>query len=136
MKREPKWLNRKIAEAIHLDQIKQHGGSLGIRDGGLLESALDRPKNQWHYQPGSTIFELAASLGIGIAKNHPFMDGNKRTSFLLMYVFLASNGYLIDTSEEDVVNVMVKVADGSIKEAELSIWLKQSSKTNSPRKGS
>ncbi|PKA23766.1 type II toxin-antitoxin system death-on-curing family toxin [Leptospira meyeri] len=86
MKREPKWLNRKIT--------------------------------------------------IGIAKNHPFMDGNKRTSFLLMYVFLASNGYLIDTSEEDVVNVMLKVADGSIKEAELSIWLKQSSKTNSPRKGS
>ncbi|MCW7480278.1 MULTISPECIES: type II toxin-antitoxin system death-on-curing family toxin [Leptospira] len=130
MKREPKWLNRKIAEAIHLDQIKQHGGSLGIRDIGLLESALDRPKNQWHYKPESTIFELTASLGIGVAKNHPFMDGNKRTSFLLMYVFLASNGFIIDTSEEDVVNVMLKVADGSIKEDELAKWLKHSSKSN------
>ncbi|MCG6151140.1 type II toxin-antitoxin system death-on-curing family toxin [Leptospira bandrabouensis] len=130
MKREPKWLNRKIAEAIHLDQIKQHGGSLGIRDIGLLESALDRPKNQWHYKPESTIFALTASLGIGVAKNHPFMDGNKRTSFLLMYVFLASNGFIIDTSEEDVVNVMLKVADGSIKEVELAKWLKHSSKSN------
>lgn len=128
MKREPKWLNRKIAEAIHLDQIKQHGGSLGIRDIGLLESALDRPKNQWHSKPESTIFELTASLGIGVAKNHPFMDGNKRTSFLLMYVFLATNGYLIDTSEEEVVTTMLKVADGSLKEEKLASWLKQSSK--------
>lgn len=128
MKREPKWLKRNIAEAIHLDQIKQHGGALGIRDIGLLESALDRPKNHWHYNPKTSIFELAASLGIGIAKNHPFMDGNKRTSFLLMYVFLAMNGYLIETSEEDVVITILNVADGSIKEDQLAKWLKQVSK--------
>ncbi len=127
---EPKWLNKKIAEAIHLDQIKQHGGSLGIRDNGLLESALDRPKNTWHYQPKSTLFELASSLGIGIAKNHPFFDGNKRTSFLLMYVFLASNGYSIETTENDVVQVMLKVADGSIKEPELAKWLEKNSLPN------
>jgi len=127
---EPKWLNKKIAEAIHLDQIKQHGGSLGIRDNGLLESALDRPKNTWHYQPKSTLFELASSLGIGIAKNHPFIDGNKRTSFLLMYVFLASNGYSIETTENDVVQVMLKVADGSIKEPELAKWLEKNSLPN------
>ena len=127
---EPKWLNKKIAEAIHLDQIKQHGGSLGIRDNGLLESALDRPKNTWYYQPKSTLFELASSLGIGIAKNHPFIDGNKRTSFLLMYVFLASNGYSIETTENDVVQVMFKVADGSIKEPELAKWLEKNSLPN------
>ena len=127
---EPKWLNKKIAEAIHLDQIKQHGGSLGIRDNGLLESALDRPKNTWYYQPKSTLFELASSLGIGIAKNHPFIDGNKRTSFLLMYVFLASNGYSIETTENDVVQVMLKVADGSIKEPELAKWLEKNSLPN------
>jgi death-on-curing protein len=127
---EPKWLNKKIAEAIHLDQIKQHGGSLGIRDNGLLESALDRPKNTWYYQPKSTLFELASSLGIGIAKNHPFIDGNKRTSFLLMYVFLASNGYSIETTENDVVQVMLKVADGSIKEPELAKWLEKISLPN------
>jgi death-on-curing protein len=127
---EPRWLNKKIAEAIHLDQIKQHGGSMGIRDEGLLESALDRPKNTWHYQQNSSIFELASSLGIGIAKNHPFIDGNKRTSFLLMYVFLASNGFNIETSENDVVQVMLKVADGSIKETELAKWLEQNTVPN------
>ncbi|WP_035983557.1 type II toxin-antitoxin system death-on-curing family toxin [Leptospira meyeri] len=127
MSSEPKWLNKKIAEAIHLDQIKQHGGSLGIRDEGLLESALDRPKNTYYYQPKSTIFELASSLGIGIAKNHPFIDGNKRTSFLLMYVFLATNGFKIETSENDVVHIMLKVADGSVKEPELANWLEKNS---------
>ena len=127
MKSEPKWLNKKIAEAIHLDQIKQHGGSLGIRDEGLLESALDIPKNTWYYHPKSTMFELASSLGIGIAKNHPFIDGKKRTSFLLMYVFLAMNGFKIETSENDVVQVMLKVADGSIKESVLAKWLEKNS---------
>lgn len=124
---EPKWLTKRIAEAIHLDQIKQHGGSLGTRDEGLLESALDRPKNTWHYKGKSTLFELAASLGVGIAKNHPFMDGNKRTSFLLMYVFLSINGFKIETSENDVVQVMLRVAEGSMKEPELAIWLEKNS---------
>ncbi|MDF3822419.1 type II toxin-antitoxin system death-on-curing family toxin [Leptospira sp. 96542] len=127
---EPKWLNKKVAEAIHLDQIKQHGGSLGIRDEGLLESALDRPKNTWHYLPKSTLFELASSLGVGIAKNHPFIDGNKRTSFLLIYVFLAMNGFKIETSENEVVQVMLKVAEGSIKEPKLAIWLEKNSRSN------
>ncbi|TGM59142.1 type II toxin-antitoxin system death-on-curing family toxin [Leptospira vanthielii] len=124
---EPKWINRKIAEAIHLDQIKQHGGSLGIRDMGLLESAIDRPKNKWFYEPQSSIFELTASLGIGIAKNHPFIDGNKRTSFLLMYVFLANNGFNIETTEEKVVQEMHKVADGTSDENDLALWLKSHS---------
>jgi death-on-curing protein len=124
---EPKWLNKKVAEAIHLDQIKQHGGSLGIRDVGLLESALDKPKNTWHYKPNSTLFEIASALGVGIAKNHPFIDGNKRTSFLLMYVFLATNGFTIETSENEVVKVMLGVAEGSLKETELTIWLEMNS---------
>ncbi len=127
MRTEPKWLNKKIAEAIHLDQMKQHGGSLGIRDEGLLESALDRPKNTWYYHPRSTIFVLASSLGVGIAKNHPFIDGNKRTSFLLMYVFFAMNGFKIESSENEVVRVMLKVADGSIKESILAKWLENNS---------
>ena len=127
MSTEPKWLNKKVAEAIHLDQIKQHGGSLGIRDVGLLESALDKPKNTRHYKPNSTLFEIASSLGVGIAKNHPFIDGNKRTSFLLMYVFLATNGFTIETSENEVVKVMLGVAEGSLKETELAIWLEKNS---------
>ncbi|MBM9500512.1 type II toxin-antitoxin system death-on-curing family toxin [Leptospira sp. 201903071] len=127
MKKEPKWISKKIAEAIHLDQIKQHGGLYGIRDVGLLESALDRPKNKWSYDKKATIFELAASLGLGVAKNHPFLDGNKRISFQLMYVFLGLNGYKIEVAEEEVVSIMLRVADGSLNENTLSVWLKDSS---------
>ncbi|EMY70754.1 death-on-curing family protein [Leptospira vanthielii serovar Holland str. Waz Holland = ATCC 700522] len=94
---------------------------------GLLESAIDRPKNKWFYEPQSSIFELTASLGIGIAKNHPFIDGNKRTSFLLMYVFLANNGFNIETTEEKVVQEMHKVADGTSDENDLALWLKSHS---------
>jgi death-on-curing protein len=73
------------------------------------------------------LFEIASSLGVGIAKNHPFIDGNKRTSFLLMYVFLATNGFTIETSENEVVKVMLGVAEGSLKETELAIWLEMNS---------
>ena len=85
------------------------------------------PKNTWHYKLNSTLFEIASSLGVGIAKNHPFIDGNKRTSFLLMYVFLATNGFTIETSENEVVKVMLGVAEGSLKETELAIWLEMNS---------
>ena len=78
------------------------------------------------------MFEIASSLGVGIAKNHPFIDGNKRTSFLLMYVFLATNGFTIETSENEVVKVMLGVAEGSIQEPELAIWLERNSIPNSP----
>ncbi|TGM87875.1 type II toxin-antitoxin system death-on-curing family toxin [Leptospira licerasiae] len=131
MKKEPRWLNKKIVEAIHLDQVKQHGGSQRIRDQGLLESALDRPKNKWAYDSSSSIFDLAASLCIGIAKNHPFIDGNKRVAYMVTYVFLGLNGYSIEVPEEEVVSIMLRVADGSIDEINLSTWLKDSS---NPRK--
>ncbi|WP_036024972.1 type II toxin-antitoxin system death-on-curing family toxin [Leptospira noguchii] len=131
MKKEPKWLNQKIVLTIHLDQLKQHGGSQGIRDQGLLESALDRPKNKWSYRPSPNIFDLAASLCIGIAKNHPFIDGNKRVAFMATYVFLGINGYIIEVSEEEVVSIMLKVASGNINETNLSIWLKNNSNRNS-----
>ncbi|MDI7236979.1 type II toxin-antitoxin system death-on-curing family toxin [Leptospira santarosai] len=122
MKKEPKWLNQKIVLTIHLDQLKQHGGSQGIRDRGLLESALDRPRNKWSYRPSSNLFDLAASLCIGIAKNHPFIDGNKRIAFMATYVFLGLTGYIIE-----VVSTMRKVASGNINETNLSIWLKDNS---------
>ncbi|MDI7187673.1 type II toxin-antitoxin system death-on-curing family toxin [Leptospira santarosai] len=122
MKKEPKWLNQKIVLTIHLDQLKQHGDSQGIRDRGLLESALDRPRNKWSYRPSSNPFDLAASLCIGIAKNHPFIDGNKRIAFMATYVFLGLTGYIIE-----VVSTMRKVASGNINETNLSIWLKDNS---------
>ncbi|UZN08024.1 type II toxin-antitoxin system death-on-curing family toxin [Leptospira santarosai] len=127
MKKEPKWLNQKIVLTIHLDQLKQHGGSQGIHDRGLLESALDRPRNKRSYRPSFNPFDLAASLCIGIAKNHPFIDGNQRIAFMATYVFLALTGYIIEVPEEEVVSTMLKVAIGNINETNLSIWLKDNS---------
>jgi death-on-curing protein len=81
---EPRWVNQTIAQAIHVDQIRQHGGTLGLRDKGLLESALQRAPNLWHYDTKADLCNFAATYGIGLAKNHPFVDGNKRISFQVM----------------------------------------------------
>jgi death-on-curing family protein len=92
--KEPRWLTRAIVEAVHTDQIRQHGGSFGVRDGALLESALARPRNRWHYEPEVDVSELGAAYAYGIAKNHPFIDGNKRAAF--------QDGWRIRASEDDV----------------------------------
>ena len=88
---DPVWLPRTVAEDIHAEQLTRHGGSPGLRDIGLLESALARPQNTWGY--GETdVSELAALYAEGIARNHPFVDGNKRTAFMVAYAFLRANG--------------------------------------------
>ncbi len=110
--------------AIHSDQIQQHGGGLGLRDEGLLESALDRPRNRWRYEPASDLATLAAAYAFGLAGNHAFIDGNKRVAFQVMYVFLGLNGLQIEATEPDVVTLMMGVADGSVDEAKLVKWLK------------
>ena len=86
----PNWLLRSVVEAMHFEQIAEHGGASGIRDPGLLDSALARPLNLWAYA-SPTLFELAASYAFGVVKNHPFVDGNKRTAFLSAYLFLRLN---------------------------------------------
>ena len=121
---EPRWLSATVILAIHSDQIRAHGGSLGLRDRGLLESALDRPRNRYHYEPASDLCSLAASYGFGIAKNHPFVDGNKRVAFQAMYLFLGLNGFRIDAPEEEVVHLILSLAGGQIDEADLSSWLR------------
>ncbi|MGL5074500.1 MAG: type II toxin-antitoxin system death-on-curing family toxin, partial [Waterburya sp.] len=88
----PIWVEEEVVIAIHLRQLAEHGGSDGIRDRGLLESALFRPRNLFNYG-NSTIFDLAAAYGYGITSNHPFIDGNKRTSYVVMRTFLKLNGY-------------------------------------------
>jgi death-on-curing protein len=123
--KEPRWLTRAIVEAIHTDQIRQHGGSFGIRDGALLESALGRPRNRWHYEPEVELSELGAAYGFGIAKNHPFIDGNKRAAFQAMYVFMGLNGWRIRASEDEVVSIMESVAAGGADEANLADWLRE-----------
>ncbi len=122
--KEPIWLTRSIIEAIHISQIREHGGQYEIRDTNLLESAIARPMNRWAYEQESDIVILAAAYGYGIAKNHCFIDGNKRTAFMAMYTFLGLNGYEIDATEPEVVDLMLDVADSSISEEQLITWLR------------
>ena len=114
MAKEYIWVSESIVELIHDDQINEHGGSYGIRDKGLLHSALARPKNICAYEQNYSITSLAASYGYGIAKNHPFIDGNKRTAFQVMFVFLKINGKTLKAPETEVVITMENLANGTI----------------------
>lgn len=121
---EPRWLLPVYVLAIHADQIQAHGGSLGLRDRGLLESALERAKNRYQYDPDADLASLAAAYGFGLAQNHPFMDGNKRVAFQAMYLFLGLNGFRIEASEEEVVILVLSLASGQLDEASLASWLR------------
>ena len=111
-------------EALHADQIGEHGGSLGIRDEGLLESAIARPRQKWHHEPKSDLASLAAAYAFGIAKNHPFVDGNKRTALVAAYTFLAVNEFELEAPEPETVDVILGTADGTISEDELASWIR------------
>jgi death-on-curing protein len=124
---KPKWITTAIAMAIHDEAIYEFGGTAGLRDPGLLESALDRPRNLLAHKPGSSIFALAATLCVGIAKNHAFNDGNKRTALLVTRAFLYLNGRELEPSQADEVTTLVAVAEGSLGERELAEWLKANS---------
>jgi death on curing protein len=122
---EPRWLSATMIRAIHNSQVQDHGGSLGLRDQGLLDSALDRPRNRFHYSSEADIFDLAAAYGFGLARNHPFVDGNKRVAFQAMYVFLGLNGFRIEAEEPEVVRLVLALAGGDLPEPELADWLRR-----------
>ena len=122
---EPVWLTRIVVDAIHREQLLEHGGTAGLRHEGLLESALMRPRNRLAYAPSSDMAALAASYGYGLATNHPFLDGNKRVAFLAMYVFLALNGSELETEEPDVVTKMRSLAAGEVNENQLATWVRE-----------
>lgn len=122
---EPRWLSLVHILNIHTDQIQTHGGSLGIRDKGLLESALERPRNRFQYEPDADLAALAAAYGFGISGNHPFVDGNKRVAFQAMYLFLGLNGLRIDAPEEEVVSLILALASGELDEPHLTDWIRQ-----------
>ncbi|MEM1115329.1 MAG: type II toxin-antitoxin system death-on-curing family toxin [Bacteroidota bacterium] len=125
MTSEPIWVTRPVVDAIHLDQLQKHGGRFGVRDENLLESALARPQQRWAYEEGADLADLAASYAFGIAKNHPFIDGNKRTAFMVLYTFLRTNGIRLGASEPEAVEVMLGVASGELGEGELAAWCRQ-----------
>ena len=123
------WLDKQLILAVHDEQLAEHGGLSGVRDNGLLESALARPEHLAAYGKPD-IAELAASYGYGIARNHPFIDGNKRTAFVAALLFLAFNHFSLQASDSDKVIVMLKVAAGEITEAEFATWIRNNSKPN------
>jgi death on curing protein len=125
--REPKWITVAIATAIHDEAIYEFGGLPGIRDQGLLESALGRPRNLLAHAPRSSIFRLAAALCFGLARNHPFNDGNKRTALLATRAFLFLNGHALEPQQDDEVSTLVAVAEDSMGEDALESWLKHNS---------
>lgn len=123
---EIKWLLEETVYAIHKRQIAEHGGSDGVRDEGLLLSALARPQNLLAYSEETPeISALAASYGFGIAKNHPFIDGNKRTALVVTRTFLLLNGFNLNATQEEKYMTFLKLAEGNLSEEDLAAWIKE-----------
>jgi death-on-curing protein len=118
-----RFLSPRVVVALHRESLAEHGGIDGIRDEGLLQSALHRCVNRAAYEPDSTIPELAASLAYGLAMNHPFNDGNKRIAMIASFVFLEMNGLRVQASELDAYDVFMDLAAGALTEGELAEWL-------------
>lgn len=124
-RREPRWLSRIVVDSIHSDQLREHGGLPGVRDENVLESALARAQQKWHYDTSADAPSLAAAYAFGLVKNHPYRDGNKRIGFLAMVTFLGINGHELDATDADVVAEMVALADGTVSEDELAEWIRR-----------
>jgi len=125
--KQPVWVRRDVVLAFHERLLAEHGGAAGIRDQGMLDSALGRPENQFAYGK-PTLCELGASYAFGLVKNHPFIDGNKRIGFATAALFLALNGLRFGASEVEVVLQTLALAAGEITEADYAAWLKKNSK--------
>ena len=121
---EPAWLDAAIALAVHDRQLAEHGGGQGVRDPALLESTLARPVNRWGYGDDDRC-ALAAAYAFGIARNHPFVDGNKRTAWVFARLFLALNGLALRFAPEDAIRAMLALAAGELGEEELARWFRE-----------
>ena len=123
--KEPRWLKDSVALAIHRRQLAEHGGLDGVRDAGMLASALARPKNLFAYSdPKPDVAAMAAAYAFGIVKNHPFVDGNKRTAYVICRTFLKLNGTDIEAAEAEKYVTFIAVADGSMSEEALAKWIR------------
>ena len=121
---EPEWLSLDIALAVHDRQLAEHGGPTGVRDQGMLESALARPLNQWTYGEDD-LCALAAAYAYGIARNHPFADGNKRTAWVFARLFLRLNGQALSFAPREAIDIVLALAAGELSEDELADWFRQ-----------
>lgn len=120
---EPFWLTRRMVVAIYDEQLTLHGGASGLRDGGMLELALDRPKNRWAYKQAD-LAELAVAYAFGIARNRPFVDGNKRTALLALYTFLGVNEVDFIVPEAHAAAIILSLAAGEVGEPGLVRWIR------------
>jgi death-on-curing protein len=121
---DPIWISKELTVAIHKRQLAEHGGADGIRDEGLLDSAIARPRHQFAYEdPTPTTQALAAAYAFGIARNHAFIDGNKRTAYVVCRTFLILNGFDVTADRADRYRTFLALADGSLSESELATWL-------------
>ena len=122
--KKPVWIDERDALALHSRLLALHGGAGGLRDSGLLQSALARPQQQHAYAKTADIIDMATAYTAGIVRNHPFLDGNKRTGFLVGILFLELNGYRFVASEEDAAQAVLKLADCTLDEADYSSFLR------------
>ena len=130
---ERRWVDRRALLLLHDESLAEHGGASGLRDNGLLESALARPLNLVAYGTPD-IAELAAAYGVGLAKNHAFVDGNKRAAFLAVGLFLMLNGYRLSTTQADATLSMLAVAGGEMDEASFAEWIRAHMQPRAPMK--
>lgn len=121
---EPVWIDRLILEALHHQLIRDYGGSPGVRDAGLIESALARPRNRWHYEVDVDLADFAAACGFGLVKNHGFVDG-KRIGATAIGVFLGLNGLELEAPEPELVSATLAVAKGEWTESDLAAWIRE-----------
>ena len=123
---EPVWIREDVVLAIHRRQLSEHGGAEGLRDAGLLASALARPRNLLAYSDGEPDFAtLASAYAFGIVRNHPFIDGNKRTGYVVCRTFLVLNGHDLSASREDKYSTFLSLAGGELSEDELTLWIRE-----------
>ncbi|MGA7382161.1 MAG: type II toxin-antitoxin system death-on-curing family toxin [Terriglobales bacterium] len=127
-KKEPVWIDERDVLAIHDRLLAAHGGAPGLRDQGLLQSALARPRQHYAYADSPDIVEMAALYAAGIVRNHPFVDGNKRAGFVTGILFLELNGFEFQASEEDATQVVLDLAAGTLDEATYTAWLRANTK--------
>jgi len=130
--REPVLVPSLVMESIHFEQLNEHGGSHGVRDQSALESALARAHHKHSYEEDADLADLAAAYAFGIARSHPFVDGNKRTAFVVADIFLGLNGYEIETTDEDVERTFIRLANGKVSEKKLAEWIREHMRETPP----